>query len=49
MSLCGRLALPLQTVCFWFTAAQLAQLDKRRSAKLGAAGLSPGRTNTQGL
>ena len=29
-------------------AAQLAQLDKRQSAKQEAAGSSPGRTNTQG-
>ena len=35
----------------WYplTAAQLAQLDKRRSAELEAAGSSPGRTNAQGL
>ena len=31
------------------TAARLAQLDKRRSAKREAAGSSPRRTNTQGL
>ena len=32
-----------------YTAARLAQLDKRRSAEREAAGSSPGRTNTQGL
>ena len=36
-------------ICKYATAAQLAQLDKRRSAEREAAGSSPGRTNTQGL
>ena len=36
-------------ICKYATAAELAQLDKRRSAEREAAGSSPGRTNTHGL
>ena len=32
-----------------FTAARLAQLDKRQSAEQETPGSSPGRTNTQGF
>ena len=32
-----------------YTAARLAQWDKRRSTEREADGSSPGRTNTQGL
>ena len=36
-------------ICKYATAAQLVQLDKRRSAEREAAGSSPCRSNTHGL